>query len=165
VPFALVQLSHSLFERNFFNPVFVGVFLVRHLVHNKNRVTAFVVNRLEKRHRRENWIERKRNVLFFHFKRFCNFFNVRFALVFTYEFFFKLKRLVGSVAERTRYAHGLIVAQIPPKFAYNHRYGIGWKLHIQRCVKVIQRLDKPYAPHLKQIVHVFTAVVKSLYHR
>ena len=76
----------------------------------------------------------------------------------------RLQGLVGGVAHRAAHADGVVVAQVAPDLADDHRHGVGGEAHVLCYVKVVKRLDQPDTANLEQVIHVLRAVVEALEH-
>jgi hypothetical protein len=73
------------------------------------------------------------------------------------QLFFCLKDPVSGVAHGTGDAHGAVVPEITADFTGDHRYAVGGKPHVLGGVEIIDRLNKPDAPHLEEVVHILAA--------
>ena len=71
--------------------------------------------------------------------------------------------MVGQVADGAADPHGVVVPQVALDLADDHRHAVGREPHVLRRVKVVDGLDEPDAPDLKQVVHVLAAARKPLY--
>lgn len=147
-----------------FKPAFVGIFGVADLIHHIDRIAVFRKDRLIKRDRIDNGVKRIDDLLLFHPQLLGDLLDLRFTPELCRKLLFLLERFVRKVAHAARDADHIVVAQIPPQLADDHGNGVGAELHVQRDIKVVDRLDQPDTADLKKIVHVFPAGGKALDH-
>src|SRR5690625_3688654 len=75
-----------------------------------------------------------------------------------------LQRFVRNVTQRSAYTNRIVVTQITPNLADDHRHGIGGKTYILAEVEIVDCLHQADAANLKKIIYVFTSIVKPLNH-
>ena len=90
--------------------------------------------------------------------------NGRLLLVLLHQVFPGINRLIGRVLQRTAHPDRVVVPEEPPDFPDDHGDGIGAEFHIERRIKVIDRLDQADTADLEQIVNIFAARGKTLDH-
>ena len=62
---------------------------------------------------------------------------------------------VGGIPQAAAHPQGVVIPQKAPDLANDHGHAVGGEPHRLGGVKMIDGLDKPDAPHLKQIVQIF----------
>ena len=72
-----------------------------------------------------------------------------------------LQDLIGSVPHTPADPQGAVVPEIAADLPHDHGNAIGGEPHRLTDVKVVDGLDEPDAPNLKQVVHVLAEEVKN----
>ena len=75
-----------------------------------------------------------------------------------------LHGLVGGIAQAAADPQGVVVPQEAPDLPDDHGHAVGGKPHRLGRVKVVDGLDEPDAPHLKQVVQILPPLREPLHH-
>ena len=139
--------------------------LVAKLIHHIDRVApAVLIDRVEQRHGILNGLQRQHHILLGHVHLLGDLPHRRIAPQPRRQRVPGFQRAIGRVPHGARHADGVVVPEIPEDFADDHGHAVGAQAHVHAQIKIVQPLHQPDAAHLKQIVHVFAAVLKALNH-
>ena len=161
-PLSLSQRLHCLPKGNAFKPHFITSGGITQLINHIKRVTVFIIDRLVKGYRLYDCLHRTVYVFPCLPYFFRNFLRCRLPFLDLDQLFPRLQCPIGKIANRAADPNGVIIAKIPTDLADNHGDSISGEFHIQVQIKVIDSLHKPDTTNLKQIIHTFISVGKSL---
>ena len=149
-------------EHHVADPAFLACGVAQ-LIQKGKAVLAVGVDRLIQARRRHSGFQRHSDVLRALADPGGDFGELRFAPVLLLQLLPRLHRMVGQVADGAADPHGVVVPQVALDLADDHRHAVGREPHVLRRVKVVDGLDEPDTPDLKQVVHVLAAARKPLY--
>ena len=149
------QTSHGVIERHALDPALVRVARVAHLIHDRETLAAVGKHRVGETHGVADRVERESDLLPGNAESGGDLLLGRLAAGLGGELFARLQNFVRGIAHAARHAQGAVVAQIPADLPGDHRHAVGGKAHVVRLgVKVVDGLDEPDAPDLKEIVDI-----------
>ena len=154
---AFGKLIHTPLDGYVGEPVIIRGPVVLELIHDVYGVSVVVVYGFKKRYRVLNGVQSEGHIFFFNVHCLCYIADMRLLPGFIHEPGAYLQSMVGGITYGAAYAKAVVVPQMAADFTYDHGHGIGGKAHIEAQIKVVYGLDKPYAAHLEQVVHLLTA--------
>ena len=149
-------------EHHVADPAFLACGVAQ-LIQKGKAVLAVGVDRLIQARRRHSGFQRHSDILRALADPGGDFGELRLAPVLLLQLLPRLHRMVGQVADGAADPHGVVVPQVALDLADDHRHAVGREPHVLRRVKVVDGLDEPDTPDLKQVVHVLAAARKPLY--
>ena len=160
----LLQVVDGVLDGQISHPLVLADPLVLDLVGHVDGVAAVLVHRVGEGDGVLNRLQREDHVLLRQLHLRGDLRDAGVLVVARGECVAGLERLVGGVAQGARDADGVVVPQVAPDLADDHRHAVGAQAHVHAQIEVVQALHQADAAHLKQVVHVLAPIVKALQH-
>ena len=157
------QLCHRLAELQPADPAVLAVW-VPHLIDDVHGIAAVAVDRLFQTDRLHHRLQRGGHFPAGQSGRSGDLVHGRLPAKLLFQCFAALHGAVCGVAQAAADPKGVVVPQKAPDLADDHRHAVGGKPHRLGGVKVVDGLDQPNAPYLKQVIQIFAPLGEPLHH-